>query len=120
MIDIQGLVTELDKNDIVERAIGKKLRGCRLAQICAVRTADGYELDYSYADPDDSLETFRVSIATDDEILSITSVYPCAFLYENEMKELFGVNINLINVDYDSKLYRINVETPFKEKGGKK
>ena len=35
------------------------------------------------------------------------------FLYENEMKELFGVNIQMINLDYNNKLYRINEEAPF-------
>ena len=34
-------------------------------------------------------------------------------LYENEMKELFGVNIQMINLDYQNRLYRINEETPF-------
>ena len=31
----------------------------------------------------------------------------------NEMKELFGVNIKMINVDYDNKLYRIKEDAPF-------
>ena len=120
MTDIQGIITELSKDDIVERTIGKKLDGYRLVQICAVRTSDGYELDYSFADTANNMETFRVNIGTDDDILSVSSIYPCAFLYENEMKELFGVNINLISIDYNNKLYRIKEETPFKNKEERK
>ena len=32
------------------------------------------------------------------------------------MKELFGVNIKMINLDYDNKLYRIEVESPMAPK----
>lgn len=115
MADIQGIITEIPKEDIVESSIFKKLTGCRLAQICAVALDGGFELDYSFADPENNLETFRVNIAEDDEILSISSIYPCSFLYENEMKELFGIKIKSISIDFDNKLYRIKVETPFKK-----
>ena len=43
--------------------------------------------------------------------------------YENEMKELFGVKIQMISLDYKNKLYRIEVETPLgpaKEEEGAK
>lgn len=36
-------------------------------------------------------------------------------LFENEMKELFGVQIKSINPDYQNKLYRIASPTPFKK-----
>ena len=47
---------------------------------------------------------------------SITQIYPCAFLQENEAEQLFGVKIKTIKPDYKDKLYRIDVETPFKKK----
>ena len=48
--------------------------------------------------------------------LSITQIYPCAFLQENEAAELFGVHIENITMDYKHKLYRIEADTPFKAK----
>ena len=56
---------------------------------------------------------------TDSEELvpSITQIYPCAFLQENEAAELFGVPIEEVDPDYHHKLYHIDAETPFKEKG---
>ena len=33
----------------------------------------------------------------------------------NEMKELFCFYINHINLDYNNKLYKLDVETPFKK-----
>ena len=72
------------------------------------------ELSYSFAD-DNTNEYINLRIVMDknDEVCSITEFYPYAFLYENEMKELFGVNIHMINLDYNQKLYRLKDETPF-------
>jgi hypothetical protein len=44
---------------------------------------------------------------------SVSSIYPYAYLYENEMKDLFGIQIQNINLDFAGKLYRTAVKTPF-------
>ncbi|MBS4917269.1 MAG: hypothetical protein KHZ93_06810 [Clostridiales bacterium] len=46
--------------------------------------------------------------------MSISNIYEPAFLYENEITDLFGVPIQLISPDYKGKLYRIEQQTPFK------
>ena len=79
-----------------------------------------YELSYSFAEEETcQYETLRVVVELDTEVPSITEFYPYAFLYENEMKELFGVKIQMIIVDYQDKLYRIKEETPFLKKEDK-
>ena len=45
--------------------------------------------------------------------MSISNIYGPAFLYENEITDLFGVPIQLISPDYKGKLYRIEQPTPF-------
>ena len=50
----------------------------------------------------------------DTEIMSISNIFEPAFLYENEIVDLFGVKINLISIDYQGQLYRIEKQTPFK------
>lgn len=60
--------------------------------------------------------TLRLEVEEDEEVASITQIYPCAFLQENEAEQLFGVKIKTIKPDYKDKLYRIDVETPFKKK----
>jgi ech hydrogenase subunit D len=40
-------------------------------------------------------------------------IYPGAFLYENEIHDLFGVTIRHIAVDYLGTLYRTALMTPF-------
>ena len=44
---------------------------------------------------------------------SITGVYEGAYLYENEIRELFGVKFKGINVDYNGHLYKKKAEAPF-------
>jgi ech hydrogenase subunit D len=40
-------------------------------------------------------------------------IYPNAFLYENEIHDLFGVSIKDIALDYHGTLYRTSIKTPF-------
>lgn len=74
------------------------------------------ELSYSF-DKDYDLLTLRILTDTEERISSVSVIYPFAFLYENEIKELFGVRIKDISVDFNNTLYQIPVKTPFK-KGG--
>ena len=49
----------------------------------------------------------------------MTQVYRCAFLQENEGGVLVGVRIKGFSMVYNHKLYRIDTETPFAQKGVK-
>jgi len=117
MRTINGILCHITAEELLSSTIVYKQKGWRLVQICAVRTEDGYELSYSFSMNYD-METLRFSIATDEEISSISTVYPGAFLYENEISELFGVKVQAISTDFHDKLYRIHVKTPFAKKGG--
>ncbi len=103
----------VEPGDLVTKVMQLKHDGYRLAQICAVRTKEGYELSYSFGKGYELLN-LRLTISEDTEIMSISEVFEPAFLYENEMVDLFGVKINLISLDYKGKLYRIEQEAPFK------
>ena len=103
----------LSPDQITVKAHSLKNKGARLSQICSVRTKDGYDLLYSYVIGKKN-KNYKVSIPEDAVIESITAIFPNAFLYENEMSELFGINIKYIALDYKNKLYDIAVETPFK------
>ena len=93
-----------------------KMDGWRLVQICASRLPGQYELSYSFSNAYD-LWTLRLTVEEETPVSSITQIYPCAFLQENEVSELFGVKIENIQQDYKHKLYRIDRDAPFKEKG---
>ena len=109
-------IREITMAEFFPTIVQMKLEKWRLVQICAVRAGEGYELSYSFAQRY-HMVTLRLHLAAGEKVTSITQVYPCAFLQENEMAELFGVPVEHINLDYKDKLYRIDREHPFKEKG---
>ena len=106
----------IEPEELLDHTMRMKKQGFRLSQACAAYVDKKYELSYSFAADDGSylLKSLRIVIDPEVEVSSITEFYPYAFLYENEMKELFGVKIRMINLDYDNKLYRIRQETPLK------
>lgn len=88
--------------------------GYRLVQICATSVDGGAELIYSVA-LDYKLENYKIFVEENEEINSISDIFPSAALFENEISELFGVKIDSINMDFHGKFYRIDKETPFKK-----
>ena len=101
-------------DNLLEQVMKQKNEGRRLSQICSAYANEKLELSYSFADDNtNDYINLRLVIDKDTDVCSITEFYPYAFLYENEMKELFGVNIYMINLDYDKKLYRLHDKTPF-------
>ena len=112
----KNTVREISLEELFPEVINKKTTGWRFVQMCACRIPDGYEMSYSFC-KDYEMETLRITIDTDSEISSITQIYPCAFIQENEAAELFGIHIKNLSVDYHGNLIRIDRETPFKEKG---
>lgn len=104
-------------DNLLEHVMEQKNKGHRLSQICVAYANEKLEVSYSFANNDtNGYHTIRLVIDKEIEVYSVTEFYPYAFLYENEMKELFGVNVQMVNLDYQNKLYRINEETPFIKK----
>lgn len=109
-----GKLIEIDRKDLLSGAMHLKTDGYRIVQICAVTLADHYELSYSFARGYEMVN-LRFSVQDDEEIASISDIFTPAFLYENEIRDLFGVNIQMISLDYEGNLYRIEKKTPFKK-----
>ena len=99
--------------NVIDESQKLKFAGYHLMQQCATRIPDAFELIYTFV-KDLEVKQLKITLPEDNEISSITSIFPCAFIYENEMHDLFGVKIKMINIDYEGKLYRTAIETPFK------
>ena len=113
-------IIEIDVDQLLTKAMELKKAGFRLSQACAAFVNEKFELSYSFAeDKTYQYTTLRVVIDTDTEVPSITDIVPPAVFYENEMKELFGVKIKMISLDYENRFYRIEAETPFGPDGKK-
>lgn len=104
----------VDIETLYKIALERQRSGYRLAQICATAFEGYNEVIYSFAF-DYTFENYKIIVPIESEINTISDFFPSAMLFENEMKELFGVQIKSINPDYRDKLYRIAVKTPFKK-----
>ena len=110
--------TEVPRDYLVNKVMEMKHEGRRLAQACAAYVNGMIELTYTFTDDEVyQAEHIRVVMDKDDAIESITPFYPYAAFYENEMSELYGIKIRMIEgLDYKGKLYRINETAPFMPK----
>jgi ech hydrogenase subunit D len=58
-----------------------------------------------HLDKDLQLRNLKVNVTKGKKIASIASVYFCAFLVENEIKEHFGVEFDGLPLDFQGMLY---------------
>ena len=105
----------IEPAELVNTARTLKGEGYRMVQIGATKIPDAYELTYSF-DKDHELYNYRVIVPEGTEIESITDSYFAAFVYENEMKDLFGIKINHIALDFQGNFFITNEPTPWKGK----
>jgi ech hydrogenase subunit D len=105
-------ITPIEKDELVGIAAELFSHGYRFVQVSCVTLDASYELTYSF-DREYRLKNYRILAQPDDEVPSISVIFPNAFLYENEIHDLFGLAVRNISVDYRGTLYRTTVETPF-------
>ena len=98
---------------LLDQARALREQGCRLVQICATRLPDQLELTYSF-DRERRMVSYRVLVpVAEARVPSISSIFWCAFLYENEMHDLFNLQVDGMAVDFHGKLYTTAVKFPF-------
>ena len=91
-----------------------KAKGWRFVQCCATRLGEGiFELLYTFCDDaTNEVASLRVRVTALDEVPTVGALYPCAFMFENEMHDLFGINVVGITLDYDGNFYHLHIPTP--------
>ena len=98
---------------LLDKVGALRTQGYRLVQIGATRLPESVEMTYSF-DRDYRLTNLRLQVpATEARIPSISSIYWCAFLYENELHDLFNVQVDGMAVDFHGHLYETSVKFPF-------
>ena len=120
------MIRDVDANLILDESHKMKNEGYRLMQICATRseipaepaaegetaTVPAYEIIYTFG-MGLLMENLKVTIPQTQSVISITSAYPCAFLYENEMHDLFGITFKHLALDYQGKFFKVATPTPW-------
>ena len=102
--------------DLLGKAAQYKKDGYRMVQILCTRVPEGYELTYSF-DKDYVMENLRVVVPLEGSVMSVTSQYWYAFVWENEIHDLFGLNVEFIapEVDYGGKFFHLAKPMPWHE-----
>ena len=102
-----GLQTEflsLTVDALPAFAADRKREGWRFVQLLAVVTDGGFDLVYSFM-KDGVLENYTIQDVTKDTVVpSITDQFLAAFVFENEVHDLFGINVKGIAIDFGGNL----------------
>jgi ech hydrogenase subunit D len=118
-------VEEIPLATLLERVQKMRSEGWRLVHAACTRLVADQEVMYcfdrdgQYLDAPDSaslhgMHTLRVRLPMlDPELPSISSFYWQAFLYENEMHDLFGITVKGMAVDFHGHLYTTMIPTPY-------
>ena len=108
----QQKIINIQVSQLKEKVKEFKNQGYRLVQISCTRL-ENFELSYSF-DKNYEFVYLRFSVAkAEDPIPSVSGIYWCAFLYENELHDLFGLNIKDIVIDYKGQFYTTAIKNPF-------
>jgi ech hydrogenase subunit D len=78
----------------------------------ADETPDVFEIAWGFV-REGRLETIREQIDAGETVPSISEFFGAAFLYENEIRELFGIDVTGIGVDLKGQLYKTATRVPF-------
>ena len=117
---IQEIITS-PVGDLLAIMQDTKTAGYRLGQACATLAGENIEVLYTF-EKDNILKNLKFVVdAKQPELQSITAIYSYAFIYENEMHDLFGITFKNLSLDYGGKFFQISEETPWNplcEKGG--
>lgn len=79
--------------------------GWRMVTASTVIRPNGHRVLYHF-ERGDELRHLAVELGPGDAVPSIADVYPGAFMVENEMKELQGLPVRDLKIDYGGHLYR--------------
>lgn len=90
-------------SDLLPRVAAARERGLRFVTATCLDAGQSYEIYYHFAEGIRLLH-LRTVVPKGVEVPSISGIYFSAFLVENEIKELFGVPIVGLAIDYRGRL----------------
>ena len=101
-------------SELVSAVEELKNDGCRLVVMTCSPAPDAYDITYSF-DKEGSIRHIRINAEEGAEIPSITGVYPGAFVYENEIHDLYGFTFKGLSIDFGGTFIRTSVPYPFRK-----
>ena len=107
--------TPVRPSQLLTKVKDLKAEGYRFGQACATVVDDKFEIIYSF-DKDHELTNLRLVISKGTKVESITGTYWPAFIYENEMHDLFGIKFDHMELDYEGNFFKVSEPTPWNPK----
>lgn len=106
--------TDMAAADIHADAQRRAQEGWRYVQTLAVNKDGGVDLVYAYMDMGaGELVNLVVSdVAHNGTVVSITDVFFEAFVFENEIHDLFGISFDGLKLDFGGNFYRLATDKP--------
>ncbi len=96
-------VQVVTRDTLLEHVAALAERGYRFITTTCIDTGEQFEVYYHF-DHHLQMHHLLVTIGKEESIPSITPVYFSAFVAENEMKDLFGLRVEGLNVDYQGRM----------------
>lgn len=113
MIEQKHTIIEIPVTDLLKKTEEYHTKGYRLVQIGCTPLGDRYEINYTFT-ASWAFESLRITVHDGDITPSISGIYWGAFIYENELHDLFGLGVSGMNVDFQGHLFETHVPAPFK------
>jgi NADPH-dependent glutamate synthase beta subunit-like oxidoreductase len=95
-----------EKSEMFNKLNELKAQGARLMTLTALDHGEEIEYVYNFS-KDLDIVNLRVKTPRGEPMPSISSLYPSAFLFENELQDLFKIKVSGLSVDFGSKLLTI-------------
>lgn len=112
MREDQPIVT-VTPDTLVAEVKARCEQGNRLVQIGATVLGETLELNYTF-DREQKFSNLRLAIpVAGAKLPSVSDIYWCAFLYENELHDLFDITFEGLVLDFKGTLYKTAEPHPF-------
>ena len=111
-VNEEQTTTGITLEDLLREVEALHARGYRLVQIGCTDLDGSYELNYSF-DKGYQFRNLRLTVGPETEVPSISGIYWGAFVYENEMHDLFGIPVTGINIDFKGTFIKTAEKYPF-------
>ncbi|MCQ8894742.1 MAG: NADH-quinone oxidoreductase subunit C [Methanolinea sp.] len=108
----EQVTTIVDPLHLLGKVEEFKRSGYRLVQVHCTKVGDTFEINYSF-DLNYQFRNLRIVTDGTTEIPSISGIYWGAFIYENEMHDLFGIRVAGMNIDFGGNLIQTAKKNPF-------
>ena len=98
--------------DLTREVEALRTEGYRLVQIGCTDIGGSYEINYSF-DKGFQYRNLRLTVGPETAVPSISGIYWGAFVYENEMHDLFGIPVTGMNIDFKGTFIKTAEKYPF-------